>query len=311
MLNVKLMKIIFMGTPEFSCPTLEKLITDRDFEIVAVYTREPQIAGRGHKLTNSPIHNLALQYGLKVITPKTLRNPETQKEFSDLKADAAVVVAYGLILPQEILDGTSLGCLNIHPSLLPRWRGASPIQRPIMEGDQETGITIIKMDKGLDSGEMIYQEKFILDGSETYKNLAEKLSKMGAEILIKTLKNLRDDKAILTKQDPALMTYAKKIEKIECEIDWQKSAIEIERKIRGLNGSLEGNFMLNNERIKIFAAEILDKDSSNNVPGKILDEKLSIQCGKGIIRPTILQRPGKKPIALEEFLRGIRLETFN
>ncbi len=300
-----------MGTPDFSCPTLEKLIADPDFEIAAVYTREPQIAGRGHKLQNSPIHNLALQHGLKVMTPKSLRNLEAQKEFSDFGADAAVVVAYGLILPQEILDGTKLGCLNIHPSLLPRWRGAAPIQRPIMEGDLETGITIIKMDKGLDSGEMICQEKFVLDGSETYKNLAEKLSLMGAEILVKTLKNFRDGKAVLTKQDDSLMTYAKKIEKTECEIDWQKSATEIERKIRGLNGSLEANFMLNGEKIKIFAAEILDRDSSDNLPGKILDENLSIQCGKGIIRPIILQRPSKKPMNLEEFLRGIKLEIFN
>ena len=301
------MKIIFMGTPDFSCPTLEKLIADPDFEIVAVYTREPQIAGRGHKLQNSPIHNLALQNGLKVMTPKSLRNLEAQKEFSDLCADAAVVVAYGLILPQEILDGTKLGCLNIHPSLLPRWRGAAPIQRPIMEGDLETGITIIKMDKGLDSGEMICQEKFALDGSETYKNLAEKLSPMGAEILVKTLKNLRDVKVVLTKQDDSLMTYAKKIDKAECEIDWKNSAQEIERKIRGLNGYLEAYFIYNGEKIKIFAAEIFDENSSENEAGKILDERLAIQCGKGVIRPLILQRQGKKPMPLKEFLLGFSL----
>lgn len=300
------MKIIFMGTPEFSCPTLNKLIADPDFEIVAVYTREPQIAGRGHKLTNSPIHQLALEQGLKVITPKTLRNLESQKEFLDLQADAAVVVAYGLILPQEIIDGTKLGCINIHPSLLPRWRGAAPIQRPIMTGDSETGITIIKMDKGVDSGDMIAQEKFALDGTETYKNLAEKLSAMGAEILLQTLKNLRDEKVVLTKQDSSLSTYAKKIEKSECEINWQDSAEEIERKIRGLNGSLEAHFIHNGEKIKIFAAEILDKNSCEKTAGEFLDEKLSIQCGRGIIRPSILQRQGKKPMLLEEFLRGFK-----
>ncbi len=174
------MKIIFMGTPDFACPTLEKLIADKEFEIVAVYTREPQIAGRGHKLQNSPIHELALKYGLKVITPKTLRNAEAQKEFHDLKADAAVVVAYGLILPQEILNATKLGCINIHPSLLPRWRGAAPIQRTIMAGDKETGINIIKMDAGIDSGDVIYSEKFLLSGKENYTDLAEKLSVMGA-----------------------------------------------------------------------------------------------------------------------------------
>ncbi len=295
-----------MGTPQFSCPTLEKLIADPDFEIVAVYTREPQIAGRGHKLTNSPIHQLALQHGLKVVTPKTLRSVDAQKEFADLNADAAVVVAYGLILPQEILDAPKLGCLNIHPSLLPKWRGAAPIQRPLMEGDAETGITIIKMDKGLDSGDMVFQEKFSLDRTETYKNLAEKLSQMGADILLKTLKDLRDGKVVSTKQDDALTTYAKKIEKAECEIDWTKSAAEIERKIRGLNGSLEAFFMHSEEKIKIFAAEILDENSSENAAGKILDEKMSIQCGKGVIRPLILQRPGKKPMALSEFLLGFK-----
>ncbi len=296
-----------MGTPQFSCPTLTKLIADPDFEIVAVYTREPQIAGRGHKLTNSPIHELALQHGLKVVTPKTLRSAEAQKEFAEFNADAAVVVAYGLLLPQEILDAPKLGCLNIHPSLLPKWRGAAPIQRPIMEGDAETGITIIKMDKGLDSGDMICQEKFALDGSETYKNLAEKLSQMGADILLKTLKNLRDNKVVLTKQDNALMTYAKKIEKAECEIDWTKSAREIERKIRALNGSLEAFFMHKEEKIKIFAAEILDENSSENEAGEILDERLSIQCGNGVIRPLVLQRPGKKPMALSEFLLGFKV----
>ncbi len=296
-----------MGTPQFSCPTLTKLIADPDFEIVAVYTREPQIAGRGHKLTNSPIHELALQHGLKVVTPKTLRSAEAQKEFADFHADAAVVVAYGLLLPQEILDAPKFGCLNIHPSLLPKWRGAAPIQRPIMEGDAETGITIIKMDKGLDSGDMICQEKFALDGSETYKNLAEKLSQMGVDILLKTLKNLRDNKVLLTKQDSSLMTYAKKIEKAECEIDWTKSAREIQRKIRALNGSLEAFFMHKDEKIKIFAAEILDENSSENEAGKILDERLSIQCGKGVIKPLILQRPGKKPMALSEFLLGFKL----
>lgn len=301
------MKIIFMGTPQFSCPTLEKLIADPTFEIVAVYTREPQIAGRGHKLQNSPIHNLALQNGLKVITPKSLKTIEAQKEFSDFNADVAVVVAYGLILPQPILDGTKMGCINIHPSLLPRWRGASPIQRPILEGDAESGITIIKMDRGLDSGDMICQEKFILDGSETYKNLAEKLSLMGGEILISTLKNLHDNKVTYTKQDESIMTYAKKIEKSECAIDWNKSAVEIERQIRGLNGSLEAHFMHNGEKIKIFAAEVLDHDSTENPAGKILDNQLAIQCGQGIIRPSILQRPGKKPMSLKEFLLGFTI----
>ena len=302
------MKIIFMGTPEFACPTLSKLILDPEFQIVAVYTREPQIAGRGHKLQNSPIHDLALQHGLKIITPKTLRDTMAQKEFLDLQADFAVVVAYGLILPQEILDGTKFGCINIHPSLLPRWRGAAPIQRTIMEGDFETGINIIKMDRGIDSGDIIYSEKFSLNGSEIYSELAEKLSKIGAEILVKTLKKLRDGDVVLTKQDDSRATYAKKVEKTECEINWESSAEEIERKIRALNGSLGAFFNYDGEKIKIFSAKILDKNSTKNVAGKILDKEFLIQCGHGIIRPSILQRQGKKSIPLEEFLRGFRFE---
>ncbi|MBU6339678.1 MAG: methionyl-tRNA formyltransferase [Rickettsiales bacterium] len=299
------MKIIFMGTPHFACPTLEKLINDNNFEIVAVYTREPQIAGRGHKLTNSPIHDLALKHNLKVITPKTLKTLEVQKEFIDLNADAAVVVAYGLILPEAILQGTKFGCINIHPSLLPRWRGAAPIQRTIMAGDKESGITIIKMDKGVDSGDMIYQEKITLDEKINYKNLAEKFSQMGADILVKTLKNIAIGNFSLTKQDDNLANYAKKIEKEECLIDWNNTAEEIDQKIRGLNGSLEAHFMHNDEKIKIFATEISHNFSTENI-GKIIDKDLWIGCKNGMIRPMILQRPGKKPIAIEEFLLGFK-----
>ncbi len=297
-----------MGTPEFACPTLSKLTADPEFQIVAVYSREPQIAGRGHKLQNSPIHDLALKHGLKLVTPKTLRDPLVQKEFLDLRADAAVVVAYGLILPQEILDSTKFGCINIHPSLLPRWRGAAPIQRTIMAGDSETGINIIKMDRGVDSGDIIFSEKFYLNGTETYGELAQKLSEMGAEILVKTLKKLRNGDVVLSKQDNTRATYAKKIEKEECEINWKFSAEEIERKIRALNGSLGAFFNYDGEKIKIFAAKILDQNSCENVAGKILDEKFLIQCGRGIIRPLILQRQGRKLISIEEFLRGFRLE---
>ena len=307
------MKIIFMGTPSFSCPTLEKLIADKDFEVVAVYTREPQIAGRGHKITNSVIHDLALKHNIKVITPKTLKTPESQKEFLDLKADAAVVVAYGLILPEAILQGTKFGCINIHPSLLPRWRGAAPIQRTLMAGDEETGITIIKMDQGVDSGEMICQEKFTLDKKENYKNLAEKFSQMGAEILVKTLKNIRDGDFKPIEQKHDLSTYAKKIEKEECAIDWNLSAVEIDQKIRGLCGSLEAHFYYNEEKIKIFAAEISTENSPINSDGKdigkILNEQFWIGCKEGKIRPTILQRPSKKAVTINEFLLGFKPEV--
>jgi methionyl-tRNA formyltransferase len=296
-----------MGTPEFACPTLKKLLAqqnnDPKFEIVAVYSREPQIGGRGHKLQNSPIHNLALQNGLKIITPKTLRDAAVQKEFSSFNADAAVVVAYGLILPQEILDGTKLGCFNIHPSLLPRWRGAAPIQRTIMSGDKETAVCVIKMDKGLDSGEIVAKLDYKLSGKETYAELEKEFSEIGAELLVKSLKgNLHG-----IKQDEVGLTYAKKLEKSECEIDWKKSAEEIDCHIRGLSGSLGAYFVFKEEKIKIFSAEILNKNSCENAVGEISKSDFSIQCGCGVIKPLTLQRQGKKAMPLEEFLRGIKI----
>jgi methionyl-tRNA formyltransferase len=295
-----------MGTPDFACPALKKLIADPYFKIIAVYSREPQIAGRGNFLAESPVHRLALESGLKIITPKNLRDPEIQREFLDLKPDAAVVVAYGLILPPKILNGTRFGCINIHPSLLPKWRGAAPIQRTIMAGDMQTGISIIKMNENVDSGEIIFQEKFSLKGCETYKELAEKFSKMGAGIIAEALKNLQDANLSLDVQNNSLATYAKKITKAECEIDWQSSAQEIERKIRALNGSLEAYFNYKSEKIKVFAAEISDKNFPQKKPGEIIDQKLLIQCQKGSIRPLILQRQGKKVMPLEEFLRGFK-----
>ncbi len=299
-----------MGTPQFSVPTLERLLADRQFEVVAVYTREPKIANRGHKLTNSPIHQVALKHGLKVLTPKTLRDSEIQKEFKNFNADAAVVVAYGLILPTEILQGTKFGCVNIHPSLLPKWRGAAPIQRTIMNGDKETAMTIIKMDEGLDSGDMICQEKFALNGDETYQSLAEKFSVMGAEILIKCLKKIDQEGGIKNalKQDDSASTYAHKIEKSECLIDWKLSAEEISQKIRGLSGSLSAYFEYGGEKIKIFSARILPAENAHLAnPGDIFEEKFLIKCGdRKLLQPLILQRPGKNAMSIDDFLRGRR-----
>jgi methionyl-tRNA formyltransferase len=295
-----------MGTPDFACPTLKKLIDNKEFEILAVYTKEPQIAGRGHKLTNSAIHNLALQHDLSVVTPKTLRDEAIQNQFKNFKADVAVVVAYGLILPEEILNGTKFGCINIHPSKLPRWRGAAPIQRTIMAGDSETALDIIQMDKGLDSGDVIASQLIRLNGDETYASLAPILADLGADLLIEALQKIRDGNGSAIKQDGALATYAKKIEKLECEIIWaNEGAVEVERKIRGLNGSLGAYFMHNDEKIKIFTAEIIDENSSEFAAGKILNDKFFIQCKKGVIRPLLLQRQGKNKMRIDDFLRGI------
>lgn len=292
-----------MGTPHFSCPTLQKLLDDKHFEIVAVYTREPQIAGRGHKLTNSPIHEMALKNNLPVFTPKSLRNAEIQAEFKALQADAAVVVAYGLILPRAILDATKYGCINIHPSILPRWRGPSPIQYSLLH-DDEIGVTIIKMDEGIDSGDMIAQSKFKLLESDNYGNLVDKLADMGAQMLVQSLYDLQNGKVVAIKQDASLATFSKKLLKEESKLDFNLPALEILRKIRALSGSLTSYFEYNGENIKIFEAQIVDEDAIG-VKGEI-DDKFVIQCAKGRIRPTKLQRPGKKIVTIEEFLAGLR-----
>jgi len=301
------MKVIFMGTPEFSCPTLQKLIDNQEIEIIAVYTKEPKIAGRGHKITNSAIHNLALKNNLKIITPKTLKTAEAQAEFINFKADAAVVVAYGLILPKEILAGTKLGCINIHPSLLPRWRGAAPIERTLIEGDTETGITIIKMDEGIDSGNMIIQEKFTLDKQISSSELRVKLSIMGADILLKALKEINLENHQEIEQNSALATYAKKLEKEEGKINWNLEAEKIHNKIRGLNSAAGTYLTYKNERIKILKSEIITL-SNDDIPGKIIDNNFTIACKRNAIRPLILQRPGKNSLDLKEFLRGFNFE---
>lgn len=300
-------KIIFMGTPEFAVPALEALLSIKDFEIVAVYSKEPQIAGRGHKLQNSPIHNLALKNNLKIITPKTLKKPEIQKEFADFKADIAVVVAYGLILPKEILNSPKFGCINIHPSLLPRWRGAAPLQRTLMFGDKQTGVDIIQMNEGLDSGDILAEEKFDLDDEINFSELAQKTSQIGAKLTIQTIRNLISGNINPRKQDDELAVYATKILKEEFEINWNDSVIDIHNKIRAISGCGSAYFILKGEKIKIHKAKIISKENPDFNAGEIIDEKLTIACKDGSIRPEILQRSGKNKVNLEEFLRGFSI----
>lgn len=293
-----------MGTPEFSCLPLQNLINNKEFEIVSVYTREPTFANRGQKITKSPIHNLALENNIKVITPKTLRNLEIQQEFQSFQADIVVVVAYGLILPKEILQMPKFGCINIHPSLLPKWRGASPIQRPIMNGEKETAVAIIKMEEGLDSGDIINEEIVKILENDDFTSLSKKLSEIGSKLLIKTLNQIKNNEVKYKKQNHNLATYAKKIEKLECKIDWQNSAETILNQIRALKGTLCAYFEHNGEKIKIHEAEIISLDDKSFEAGKIIDKNLTIQCGLGQIRPKIIQRAGKKPMNLKEFLLG-------
>lgn len=302
--NQTKIKTIFMGTPNFAVPALQALIDDADFEVIAVYSKEPQIAGRGHRLQNSPIHNLALKANLKIITPKTLKDQTIQQEFINLKADVAVVVAYGLLLPKEIIQAPKFGCINIHPSLLPRWRGAAPIQRTIMAGDKETGVDIILMDEGLDSGDILAEEKLALDGEINYQELADKLADIGADLLIKTIKDLTTNKCQAIKQNHGEAIYAHKISKQEFLINWNCSATEVNNQIRALSGCGSAYFEVNGCKIKIHQARIIDEKPHNYKAGEIIDNRLNIACGSGLIQPVILQKAGKNKMELEEFLRG-------
>lgn len=295
-----------MGTDEFASIPFEKLASE--FEIVAVYTRKPQIAGRGHKVKNSLIHDLALKHQIKnIITPDTFKDEKIQQEFRELNADAAVVVSYGLILPASILGGTKFGCINLHPSLLPRWRGATPIQQTILAGDKETAVTVIKMDPGVDSGDIILQKLIPINGKPTYLELSKQLAHEGADLLVASLKKLAADDVLFAIQDKSQATYTKKISKENCKINWNLSAAEIERKIRAHSGFMETYFEINGERIKVFLAEIVN-DKNEGSAGAIVDDNFVIQCGSGQLRPLILQRPGKIPINIKQFIGSFKFK---
>ncbi len=296
-----------MGTPQFSCKTLEAILSHKNFEVVGVLTRHAQIAGRGKQLKNSPIYDLAFKNNLKIFTPQTLKDPEIYQQLKNLNPDISVIVAYGLILPAEILSIPKFGSINLHPSLLPRWRGASPIQRTIFAGDKITSVDIIQMDQGLDSGDILYRKEYHLKGDETYQQLSTKLAEIGANSIIETLKifenNNLDDFNII-KQDHSKAIYAHKISKDECKINWQNNAQDIYRQIKALSGSLGAYFLYNDEKIKILDV-LLENNNSQEFPtGSIINNDLSIQCNKGIIKPLILQRQGRNPLPLNEFLRG-------
>jgi methionyl-tRNA formyltransferase len=303
------MKIVFMGTSDFAVPTLEKLISSNDYEILAVYTKEPSVSGRGNKLQISSIHDFANKNNLKIFTPKTLREASIQKEFRDLNPDIAIVISYGLILPQEILNIPKFGCFNVHPSKLPLYRGSAPLQRSIMNGEKESAVCIIKMNVGVDSGDIVNQEDFTISDNENYQNISKKTAEIGASLIIKTLNQIKDNSIKFHKQNEDLATFAKKIEKSECLIDWNKNCKEIFNKIRGLNGNLEAHFNCNNEKIKILECSFFqDKNINKKLIGTIFDKDFSIVCADGLIKPTKLQKQGKNPLKIHEFLNGFKVE---
>ena len=303
------LRLIFMGTPEFAVPTLRALHA-HGHEIVAVYTRVAKPAGRGMKLQPSPVEQEARRLGIPVATPATLKTAEAAAELRAHHAEAAVVVAYGMILPQVILDAPPLGCFNLHASLLPRWRGAAPINRAIMAGDAETGVMVMKMDAGLDTGDVAMAERLAITDAMTAADLHDALAPLGGDLMVRAMGALERGKLQLTRQSDQGVTYAAKIEKAEARIDWNKPARAVLRHVHGLSPfpgawceiPIEGESV----RVKILRCAMVD---GSGVPGDVLDDHLTVACREGALRILELQRAGKAPMKAEDFLRGTPLKA--
>jgi methionyl-tRNA formyltransferase len=294
------MRLIFMGTPDFAVPALVELAA-RGHEITAVYTRAPKPAGRGMDLQHTPVEREARRLSLPVYTPKTLKDDDAQETFRAHKAEAAVVVAYGLILPKPVLEAPRLGCFNVHASLLPRWRGAAPINRAVMAGDAETGITIMKMDEGLDTGAIAMAERIPIGADMTAGELHTALSRLGADLMLRALAAAERGSLALTPQPTAGVTYAEKISKNETRVDWNKPWKQVHDHIRGLSPHPGAWLEFDGVRVKVLRST---KGEGGGSPGTALDDKLTIACGEGAVRLVQVQRAGKQPMLVDEFLRG-------
>ena len=294
------LRLIFMGTPDFAVPTLQAL-TAAGHDIVAVYTRAARPAGRGMGLQVTPVEREARRLALPVFTPRILRDEAAQAEFRSHNADAAVVVAYGLILPKPVLDAPRLGCFNVHASLLPRWRGAAPINRAVMAGDAESGVTIMQMDEDLDTGAMAMREALPIGDDMTAGDLHDALAPLGARLMPRALADAERGTLVLTPQPADGVTYAEKISKSETRIDWSKQAAEVHNHIRGLSPFPGAWFELDGVRVKALRTS---KGQGSGAPGTALDDRLTIACGDGAIRLVQIQRAGKQPMSADEFLRG-------
>jgi methionyl-tRNA formyltransferase len=299
------MRLIFMGTPDFAVPTLVELAA-RGHEIAAVYTRAPKPAGRGMDVQHTPVEQEARRLALAVHTPRSLKDEEAQAAFRAHNADAAVVVAYGLILPKSVLEAPRLGCFNIHASLLPRWRGAAPINRAIMAGDTESGITIMKMDEGLDTGAMTMVERVPIGADITAGDLHDVLSRLGADLMLRALAAAERGSLTLTPQPDKGVTYAEKISKNETRIDWSKPWKQVHDHIRGLSPFPGAWFEIDGARIKALRST---KGEGSGAAGTALDDKFTIACGTGAVRLTQVQRAGKEPMSADELLRGTPVKS--
>lgn len=306
------MKIIFAGTPDFAVPTLEMLLSS-GHEIVAVYTQPDRPSGRGRKLQPGPVKEIALKAGIPVFQPLGFKSPEALEQLVSLHADLMVVVAYGMILPQAVLDEPRLGCINVHASLLPRWRGAAPIQRAIMAGDRQTGVTIMRIALKLDAGDMLHKEEIPIGPHDTADELHDKLAVLGARGLAGVLPELESGRTHAERQDESRVTYAHKLEKSEAELDWSRPAIELDRKIRGLCSWPVAQTLFDGKMLRIWRAEIVGERAEAE-PGTVISSRRTVDVvtGDGILRLLEVQLPGGKRMPIEAFLnahnvKGIRL----
>lgn len=294
------MRLIFMGTPDFAVPTLNALV-DAGHDVVAVYSQPPRPANRGKKLTPSAVHARAEELGLEVRTPVSLKGAEEQAAFAALNADAAIVAAYGLLLPQAILDAPKFGCLNVHGSLLPRWRGAAPVQRAILAGDADTGVMVMQMEAGLDTGPVRATAVTPVD-RKTAGDLTEELAQLGAGLMVEVLADMGGHPPVAQPKDG--VTYARKIEKSEARLDFSQSADAVERQVRAFNPVPGAFFEFQGERYRVLAADITE--AAGEI-GTVFDDQLTIACATGAIRPALIQRAGKPAMPLADFLRGNRI----
>ena len=292
------MRVVFMGTPAFSVPALDAVAVAHD--VVCVYTQPPRPAGRGQKLRPSPVHQRAEVLGIPVRHPVTLRDGAAHDAFAALDADVAVVVAYGLILPRAILDAPGFGCLNIHASLLPRWRGAAPIHRAVMAGDSETGVCIMQMEEGLDTGPVLLRRASAIGPDDTTGQVHDRLSELGGRLIVEALRRLPELEPVA--QPESGVSYAAKVDKAEARIDWNEDAAQVDRLIRGLSPAPGAWFVLDGARVKVLGSRLAD---GSGRPGEVLDTGLRIACGRGAVRLTRLQRAGRAAQDAAEFQRGM------
>jgi methionyl-tRNA formyltransferase len=299
-------RVIFAGTPDFAATHLQAILDDDRYQLVAIYTQPDRPAGRGKKITQSPVKKLALANDIQLEQPASLTDIKTQETIARLEADVLIVVAYGLILPRAVLDIPRLGCINVHGSILPKWRGAAPIQRAIEAGDRESGVTVMQMDVGLDTGPMLTICRCTIDDKETSASLYPKLAVLGAQALINTLEKMRSGTAVGIAQDSTQSSYADKIAKQESLIDWSASVTEIERRIRAFNPFPAAYSLVNGQRIKIWLASAVSRDYPG-VPGEILsadDDGLLVKCGNGALLISTIQLAGKSKMCVAEVLKS-------